>query len=259
MAPATAGVCLALWLCRIPTAIGFEPPETGSVAPNQSISLIQADTTERAEPAPAARTEARQPTHEQEVAQHAGNGGTLDHADNPIRSRMLRRKDAETTFDRLQSDSTPWYRSGLGALAIVLVLMGTVFWGLRRFVPSIAASDGGVIKVVARTALTPKHNVALIRMGRRFLLVGMAGERIHTLAEVTEADEVAELVARVGGSQDFDRLLGREVESFDETWGKGTQDVTPEEMPVAVRPRRVSFHASALTQLKNRLRSLQSK
>ena len=81
---------------------------------------------------------------------------------------------------------------------------------------------------------------------------------MSTLAEVTDADEVAELVARVGGASEFEKCLGREVSAFGAEWSEDAADAVEDSKPVD-RPRRASLHASALTQLKNRLRSLQSK
>jgi len=49
--------------------------------------------------------------------------------------------------------STPWYRTGLGALSIVLGLVGLLLFLARRYVPSIRAADGGVLRVVTRTSL----------------------------------------------------------------------------------------------------------
>ncbi len=115
------------------------------------------------------------------------------------RLRNARRSKLRGSFDRGSgAQGTPWYRTGIGALAIVLALVGIGFWAVRRWVPSTRSGENGVLKVVARVNLSPKHNVALVRVGRRFVLVGLAGDRVNVLCNVCDQDEVAELAARVG-------------------------------------------------------------
>jgi len=222
------------------------------VAPNQSISLADGG----AVVPPRDRKDAPDP---ETMGQPVGDGAAgSEQPETAGGSRVLRRRDTAGILGRPQDESTPWYRTGIGALGVVLGLVGGAYWAIRRWVPSMRVSDSGIIKVVARTAVSPKHNVALLRFGRRFLLVGIAGERMSTLAEVTDAEEVAELVARVGGASEFEGFLGREVVAFGAESGEDEADEVADRTPVD-RPRRASLHASALTQLKHRLRSLQSK
>ncbi len=247
-----AGACLALLLFS--PLCHADPTMTKSVAvaPNQSISLADgAATAPPDDPQVGSDSGAvRQP-----IVDGAAGSEQREAAG---RSMLLRRRAPEATLERPQDESKPWYRRGVGALGVVLGIVGVAFWALRRWVPSVRVSDSGIVKVVGRVAVSPKHNVALLRLGRRFILVGIAGERISTLAEVTDADEVAELVARVGGASEFEGFLGREVTAFEAESGEDAADAVEDRAPVD-RPRRASLHASALTQLKNRLRSLQSK
>jgi flagellar biogenesis protein FliO len=107
--------------------------------------------------------------------------------------------------------SPPWYRTGLGSLAIVLALIGAAYAIIRRLLPGarMAGMDG--VRVVGRAALSPKHTLALIHLGRRFVLVALAGDRVRALCEVTDPGEVAELAAQTG------TILGREDRGFDAT------------------------------------------
>jgi len=222
------------------------------VAPNQSVSLADGATA-------AASPDPQDAPDSDAVGQPVADGPPGSGQQGmSARSRLLRRRDAEVTSGRSQNESTPWYRTGIGALGVVLGLVGGSFWAIRRWVPSMRVSDSRIVRVVGRVAVSPKHNVALLRFGRRFILVGIAGERMSTLAEVTDAEEVAELVARVGGASEFEGFLGREVIAFGAGSGEDAADSVEDRTPVD-RPRRASLHASALTQLKNRLRSLQSK
>ena len=252
LAHACASACLALVV--LSSLCQADPTLTEPVAalPNQSVSL--------ADGVAASESQDLQDAPDSDGVRPPVVDGTAGFSPQGMSggSRLLRRRDAEVTLGRTQDESMPWYRTGVGALAVVLGLVGGAFWALRRWVPSMRVSDGGIVKVVGRAAVSPKHNVALLRFGRRFILVGIAGERMSTLAEVTDADEVAELVARVGGASEFEKCLGREVSAFGAEWSEDAADAVEDSKPVD-RPRRASLHASALTQLKNRLRSLQSK
>lgn len=106
-----------------------------------------------------------------------------------------------------------WYRSGLVSLVAVLALIGALFWAVRKFMPGAVTRAGGVMNVAARTALSPKHSVALVQVGRRrFVLVGISADRLTTLADMADADEVAELAGlTMGGSSASDRKFEREL------------------------------------------------
>ncbi|UCE60326.1 MAG: flagellar biosynthetic protein FliO [Phycisphaerales bacterium] len=138
----------------------------------------------------------------------------------PVGTRMLKRR-GSTSDARggSQEDSPPWHRTGIGALMIVLGIVGGLYYAVRRFVPSTRAADNGIVRVVGRTPLTPKHHVALVQLGRRYVAVGVSGDRIERLCEIDDSEEVAELAARVGmrevrGGNGFDELLFRETTEY---------------------------------------------
>jgi hypothetical protein len=114
------------------------------------------------------------------------------------------------------------------------------------------------MSVVGRAALTPKHSMALVRLGRRFVLVGISADRMSALSEITDPEEVAELAARTTNtavskaSREFDDLLQREAGDYRDTF---------EESPPASRPAAspVAGVIAPLSDLLNRLRALQSK
>ena len=117
---------------------------------------------------------------------------------------------------------TPWYRKGAAALAVVLALLVAAAWAVRRWAPIARSADSGVLRVVARASLTPKHNLALVRVGRRFVLVGASADRVNALCEVCDPDEVAQLTAccdasRRTGAGPFDDLLIGEAADYRET------------------------------------------
>lgn len=121
-------------------------------------------------------------------------------------------------------DQRPWYRNSVMSLAIVLVLVAATLWGLRRLVPSLrhpVTSDA--IRVVARTALTPRHQLALVECGDRTLLIGVSPDRLHALGEIGSPARQSGAVAgheretnsiSFGGSDGFDQLLETERRSY---------------------------------------------
>lgn len=121
-----------------------------------------------------------------------------------LESRPRRRS---IRFAAQKTASVPWYRNGLGSLAIVLAAIALAYYLLRRWMPSTKARETGLLRVVARTHLTAKQHAALIQLGRRFVLVGVSPDRLTILTEIRDADEVAELAARSGA---------RSIQAFDE-------------------------------------------
>ena len=112
-------------------------------------------------------------------------------------------------------------------MAIVLALVGGTYWVVRRWMPSMRAADTGVLRVVGRTSLGPKHQVVLVQLGRRLVAVGVSGDRLATLCEITDPDEVAMLVARSGARSDagFNEELFREASTFEEPIGELTGEL----------------------------------
>ena len=188
--------------------------QTGRVSPNQSASVE--------------RSPSEAGTAEMEAAMVPPAGGDTAPALTaaaPARpsARVLRRGQSSELLQfrgqRRAELDTPWYRTGLGALAAVLALVGAAAWLMRRWVPGARAVESGVVRVVGRTVLSPKHTLMLVALGRRFVLVGVCGDRVTTISEVTDPDEVADLAARIGSSRgqkgdDFGDLLAGEEDDY---------------------------------------------
>lgn len=149
----------------------------------------------------------------------------------------------------------PWYRTGLGALTIVLVLVGLFAWMVKRWVPGARTGETDLLRVVARASLSPKHNVALVRVGHRFVLVGISGDKVNGLCEISEPDEVAYLANRTGtsmkrGTSGFDDLMFREEAGYHEA------EALPDK-PRAASPAERLRIREPLKDLLRRLRTLQ--
>jgi flagellar biosynthetic protein FliO len=109
------------------------------------------------------------------------------------------------------------------SLFIVLAAVAGVALLVRRLVPSVRAMSGGTIEVLGRNHLSPKQSLALVRVGRRVLLIGVTAERLSMLCEIDDADEVADLLVRSSGRQSvsgetdgagFDRVLDDAAAGF---------------------------------------------
>lgn len=112
------------------------------------------------------------------------------------------------------------------ALALVVGLIFLARFLLRRFGGTAKFTGGSrVVEVLARTALTPKHQVFLVRLGRRLVLVGAGPEGLAALAEVTDPDEVAKLAADVEASKPgaFADIFRRKTQQADESGGDAGQ------------------------------------
>ncbi len=225
------------WCLRVPTYVGMpsclcvfvlvasmsraaDEKESGIqhvgsvVASNQGVSLdvtpSGTDAVPRAASTPAPQSDGSAEPLPPRPTGATGPGRTL------LRSRAANPPEPSEGAVRI-----PWYRSTPGSLAIVLALVGALYFCVRRWAPSAKAAESGVLRVVARTHLTPKHGLALVQVGRRFLVIGVSPSRVGALAEIGDPEEVADLTVRAEGSevskrQAFETLLGRNVAEYAE-------------------------------------------
>ena len=99
------------------------------------------------------------------------------------------------------SDIWPWVQTLL-ALALVVALIFGVRFVLKRF-SALGGPVGssGAVEVLARSALSPKERLFVVRFGRRVLLLGSAPGGLTTLSEITDAEEISNLLAAVKSSK----------------------------------------------------------
>jgi flagellar biogenesis protein FliO len=198
------------------------PDAAGRTASNQSITIDPPPPTLDSE-APASGEGESDP--EAMATQHAETADQEKTEKPPLRlSGPVRRSRAETVVGGERPVTSAFDVGSLVALGVVLLIVVAVFWFLRKLVPSLRHVDHAALQVVARASVSPKHNVALIRLGRRYILIGVGGDRMNRLCEVSEPQEVAELTAHFGGTSHgpgsvFSQLLARETQEFDEVEG----------------------------------------
>ena len=109
-----------------------------AVAPNQSVSL--------AEGAVAAEPHDRQGAPDSGAARQpvVGADTRSNRQETTGRTLLLRQRDPEVTRGRTQVESMPWYRTGVGALGVVLALVGGPALVPGLFLYSVSEEASGV-------------------------------------------------------------------------------------------------------------------
>lgn len=161
-------------------------------------------------------------------AQTASPGGIYE-------NRTIRRADgASATTQGSGVPASPRGTSFLdlprigAALAIVLGLIFALRWLGRRFVPGVARGSG-MVRLLSRNVVTPKHQILLVQVGRRVLVVADNGTALSPLSEITDADEVAAILGQIrsGSAADaataelFGAELGRARKDLDQALAPG--------------------------------------
>ncbi len=196
----------------------------------------------------------------QTMLKHPSTGGGMKDARRTLRRRAARveAEPGRATAGR-ERLATPWYRSGLGALGIVLALMGVVCFCVRKWIPAVRVAESQAMRVVARASVSPKQSVALIQLGRRFVMVGVSPERMSVLSVISDQEEVADLAQVSGTSSDssrpgFAHCLEEESEDFGaDREGPSAMVTTADQDPIRVVG---SDSGKALGDLLHRLRKL---
>lgn len=124
---------------------------------------------------------------------------TTQSAATELSKRLVGPSDSRKIEDRPISPWSQWGRT-LGALALVVVLIFVARMMLKRFGP-VSGAGSRVLDVLASSTVSPRQQLLLVRVGRRVVLVGRSPAAMATLSEVTDPEEVAELVeaASAGG------------------------------------------------------------
>lgn len=101
-------------------------------------------------------------------------------------------------------------------LAMVVILCGCYFLTrllAKRLVPGYGGGTGRM-KVVECLALGPNKSLAIVTVGGRFFLLGIAAEQISLLTELTEADLEAGANDGAGAKDGFSEILRRQLGKY---------------------------------------------
>lgn len=133
--------------------------------------------------------------------------GEADAEDRPIERRGARiartaaGPDGAVARGGSRGTDAGWFSriSSLWPLAVVLGLIGTLVLLAKRLLPRQwrgPLGGRGMVVVLGRQSVAARQSVALLKVGRRIVLVGMTPDRLTHLDTITDPDEVAELVGR---------------------------------------------------------------
>ena len=90
----------------------------------------------------------------------------------------------------------------LGSLFFVLTLFGCAAYWLRRGSKgNNPLLSGDAWEILGRGSLGAKHDVQLVRVGSRILLLGHSPNTIQTLVEITDPEEVQSMLQRCRSEQ----------------------------------------------------------
>jgi len=163
--------------------------------------------------------------------------------------------------DGKSSDSPPGSTPGGLGLDRVLLALGVVLgailalrWLGKRFLnlPS-SASAAGAIRVLGQVALGARQQLLLIQVGRRLILAANSPTQTNALCELTDPDEVAQVIAKV--ARGGEKGAGAFEESL-----KGAQErFEPSEEPKTSAGPSAPSDEPALTQTKQELTGLMDK
>jgi len=150
---------------------------------------------------------------------HAGKPIIRDDSPAPAGSRTT---DSVPTVD-LDSGHIALALSGVIGLILLLRYCGTKF-----FPATIVSGRPQAVRVLSRTPLAPRQQVVLIQIGRRIVVAGDSGGQLTSLAQITDADEVAALVGEISRTKTIP--IGR---SFTGWFKKAADGFAPDDAGLA--------------------------
>jgi flagellar biosynthetic protein FliO len=137
-----------------------------------------------------------------------------------------------TGLDKRPLDFPPSFWRPFLSLLAVLALIVLCAWLFRRFFPgSQHGRTNSAIEIIARSAISPKQSVCLVRLGRRLLLVGLSPNHMANLSVVNDPEEIALIMGEMEKqmpnsiSKTFDKLFHREARQYDDPLGRTEQSL----------------------------------
>ncbi len=112
------------------------------------------------------------------------------------------------------------------SLALVIAVILALRWGGVKLLGFAGAvKPNKAVSLLSRTAIAPRQHVLLLLVGRRVVVVGDSGGRMNALCEISDAQEVAELVGSVrGGATSVSASAGDSPAGFGAAFGRAADD-----------------------------------
>ena len=113
------------------------------------------------------------------------------------------------------------------SLCVVAVLIVALGWAYKRmFAQRHKAGGGGAVSLVSRTMLTPRHQVFVLRVGHRLIVVGDSGHGMNRLGEITDPAEMVAVLGESGDAADLRQLragaFGAALDAAGDGFGQAT-------------------------------------
>ena len=125
---------------------------------------------------------------------------------------------------------------GLWPLLAVVAIIVILFLVARKYLPGMKRVGGSAtIKVLARTHLSPRHSVAIVRVGRRLLVVGQSPDNLAALDAIVDPQEVSEILGQcessgaASASAGFSKVYRQTERAFDVAEHRSAQQEVVEE------------------------------
>ena len=226
MAFALACAATAAQAVAPPSARAADQPATGAATAKTDVATAAID------PATAIPMFGDLPAAAAEAATSAAPGAEKIGGNAPLRRRGAgSASSAAPSGQAAPSDSSSWLRTVL-SLAAVTGLILLLAWGYRAVMRGAGGAwlarprQPAVLDVLARTAVTQRLGLCLVRVGPRMVLVGVGTDRLTALDVIDDADLTAKLAGHLAAPHgaasrtapdpaeipDFRQMLAREAD-----------------------------------------------
>ncbi len=170
--------------------------------------------------------------HEGKAAHLAGDVSSADAAEREIESSSIENSSIENqpivSSDKNQGDRSSWSGKSMGtwggswlALAIVVAVIFFGAYIFRRFWPEQQRwRNLAAIEILGKTYLSAKQSLCLVKLGRKILLLGICSDRITSLGQIEDPEQVAEILATIQQSRSnsisssFGKLFGQQANRY---------------------------------------------
>lgn len=175
----------ALWLCCLAAAFGASAGQTPVAPPASGAWAALDEEVSRGEAKP--------------IVRHASEKKTID-------------RDAQPAL------GASWLRTmlSLGVVVILVVLLAAGWRAVTggSLTPKGAGRARGAVQMLARTPISARQSLCLVRVGSRVMLIGQSPDALTALGDVDDAALLGALLSDSRRGAEFDKTLHRESEAY---------------------------------------------
>jgi len=162
----------------------------------------------------------------------AGHASSADTAAREINSSRIESSSIENqpiiSSNKNQQTRSFWSGKSMGtwsgswvALAIVVAVIFFSAYIFRKFWPEQQRwRNLAAIEILGKTYLSAKQSLCLVKLGRKILLLGICSDRITSLGQIEDPEQVAEMLATIQQNQpnsissSFGKLFGQQANRY---------------------------------------------